>query len=74
MHCLVVSGARVGIVPPSDAEQLKVLTLSDSWAVRSLHVGVRRQSLDTKPFLYTLISALCGTPAWAELGHKRVAV
>jgi DNA-binding transcriptional LysR family regulator len=76
---LVASGAGVGIVPrsalePSDSAQVKVLTLLDSWAMRSLHVCVRRQSLDTKPFLNTFIRALCGTPAWAALGHKQVTV
>ena len=71
---LVTSGAGIGMVPRSalevtDHRQLSVLTLTDSWALRFLHVCVLRHALQTRPFLGTLIEVLCGLPI--ESGHSK---
>ena len=68
---LVRSGAGIGIAPlsaleASDHQQLNVLTLTEPWAQRSLHVCVLRQALQAQPFLGRLIEVLC------ESAHKNL--
>jgi DNA-binding transcriptional LysR family regulator len=61
---LVASGAGIGVVPksalePADYELLSVVSLSEAWALRHLHVCVLRSALEAQPFLGDLIKLLC---------------